>query len=187
VLNGGLIYLPRFSALKTRGHPSPILAAHASLIQHLIDLLALPEFGLSTVFVVSFISATLPWVQSQLCWGWSNPELFWAAIAVATVGNTLGGALDWWIGYGAHSSGAVPAFQPPRPSRSLAGKLGPKVCLPAWLPVVRRPACRGGLAEIVLAFALASWPLAILRYLTTTAGAVWAFPSFSPVQRSCCR
>ncbi|MCY7369852.1 MAG: DedA family protein, partial [Polaromonas sp.] len=28
-------------------------------IQHLLDLLALPEFGLSTVFVVSFISATL--------------------------------------------------------------------------------------------------------------------------------
>ena len=28
-------------------------------IQHLIELLALPEFGLSTVFIVSFISATL--------------------------------------------------------------------------------------------------------------------------------
>jgi membrane protein YqaA with SNARE-associated domain len=28
--------------------------------------------------------------------------LFWPAILVATAGNTLGGALDWWMGYGAH-------------------------------------------------------------------------------------
>ena len=31
-----------------------------------------------------------------------NPDLFWPAIAVATVGNTAGGALNWFIGAGAH-------------------------------------------------------------------------------------
>ena len=30
-----------------------------------------------------------------------NPEMFWLAVAVATVGNTLGGMVDWLMGYGA--------------------------------------------------------------------------------------
>ena len=74
-------------------------------IHQLLELLALPEYGLSTVFVISFISATLlPLGSEPVVFGLVklNPELFWAAILVATVGNTLGGALDWWLGYGAH-------------------------------------------------------------------------------------
>jgi membrane protein YqaA with SNARE-associated domain len=30
-----------------------------------------------------------------------DPAMFWPAIGVATVGNTLGGAISWWMGYGA--------------------------------------------------------------------------------------
>ncbi|WP_230623839.1 YqaA family protein [Chromobacterium violaceum] len=30
-----------------------------------------------------------------------RPDLFWQGIAVATLGNTLGGIIDWWMGYGA--------------------------------------------------------------------------------------
>jgi len=74
-------------------------------IVQLTELLALPEYGLSTVFVVSFISATLlPMGSEPVVFGLVklNPELFWPAILVATAGNTLGGALDWWMGYGAH-------------------------------------------------------------------------------------
>src|SRR5665647_1618785 len=65
-------------------------------IHHLIELLALPQFGLSTVFVVSFISATLlPLGSEPVVFGLVklNPELFWPTILVATVGNTLGGAV----------------------------------------------------------------------------------------------
>ena len=72
---------------------------------HLIDLLALPQLGLSTVFVVSFISATLlPLGSEPAVFGLIklNPHLFWPAIGVATAGNTLGGALSWWMGLGAH-------------------------------------------------------------------------------------
>ena len=74
-------------------------------IEHLLTLLALPKFGLSTVFVVSFISATLlPLGSEPVVFGLVklNPEMFWPAIFVATAGNTLGGAVDWWMGYGAH-------------------------------------------------------------------------------------
>ena len=71
----------------------------------LMDYLAMPEYGLSTVFVMSFISATLLPVGSEpAVFGLVklNPAMFWPAIGVATLGNTLGGAVDWWMGFGAH-------------------------------------------------------------------------------------
>jgi membrane protein YqaA with SNARE-associated domain len=74
-------------------------------IDHLITLLALPRFGLSTVFIVSFVSATLLPVGSEpAVFGLVkiNPSLFWPAIGIATIGNTLGGAVSWGMGYGAH-------------------------------------------------------------------------------------
>ena len=69
--------------------------------QSLLASLALPEFGLSTVFVVSFISATLlPLGSEPAVLGLIklNPSLFWPAIGVATVGNTLGGMVTWSSG-----------------------------------------------------------------------------------------
>src|SRR5215203_7569296 len=74
-------------------------------LQSALALLALPEFGLSTLFIASFISATLLPVGSEpALFGLLklNEDLFWSAIFVATAGNTLGGMLDWWMGYGAH-------------------------------------------------------------------------------------
>ena len=66
--------------------------------------MALPEYGLSTVFVVSLVSATLlPLGSEPAVFGLVklSPELFWPAVVVATVGNTIGGAITWWMGYGA--------------------------------------------------------------------------------------
>jgi len=111
----------------------------------LFDILALPQYGLSTLFVAAFVSATLLPVGSEpALYGVLrlNPDLFWSAILVATVGNTLGGALDWWMGYEAHA--VVDKY---RHSRSHAKaldwleRLGPKACLLAWLPVVGDPLC----------------------------------------------
>ena len=70
----------------------------------LMTTLALPEFGLSTVFLVSLVSATLlPLGSEPAVFGLVklNPDLFWPAIGVATLGNTLGGGISWWMGYGA--------------------------------------------------------------------------------------
>jgi len=111
----------------------------------LLTLLALPKYGLSTVFVVSFISATLlPMGSEPVVFGLIelNPDLFWPAIGVATVGNTLGGAVSWWMGLASHR--VVDRYRhSAHHLRALdwLQKLGPKACLLAWLPLVGDPLC----------------------------------------------
>lgn len=151
-------------------------------LQHLLQWLALPEHGLSTVFVVAFISATLlPMGSEPAVFGLVKlqPELFWPAIWVATAGNTLGGALDWALGYGAHQ--VADKYQRSgthyRALRWLE-KLGPKACLLSWLPVIGDPLC-----AVAGWLRLPFWPcvayMAIgkfARYLTMTAALLWVFP-----------
>ena len=148
----------------------------------LLQMLALPQYGLVTVFVVAFISATLlPLGSEPVVFGLVtlNPGLFWPAILVATAGNTLGGALDWWIGYGAHS--AVNKDQGKtihlKALRWLE-RFGPKACLLAWLPLVGDPLC-----AVAGWLKFPFWPCVLymaigkfLRYLTMTAGLLWVFP-----------
>jgi len=150
--------------------------------QQLLQLLALPEYGLTTVFIVSFISATLlPLGSEPVVFGLVklSPELFWPVILTATAGNTLGGAFDWYLGYGAHK--VVDKYNPDshhgRAVRWLE-KLGPKACLLSWLPVVGDPLC-----AVAGWLKFAFWPcvfyMAIgkfLRYFMMTAGLIWAFP-----------
>ena len=155
-------------------------------LSSLLHTLALPEVGLSTVFVVSLISATLlPLGSEPAVFGLIklNPDLFWATIAVATAGNTLGGAIDWWMGYGAHTAlnrfrrQANDAYH----TRALQWlhRLGPKACLLSWLPGIGDPLC-----AVAGWLKLPFWPclayMAIgkcLRYITMTAGLLWLFPS----------
>ena len=151
-------------------------------IKSLLNLLALPEFGLSTVFVVSFISATLlPLGSEPVVFGLVklNPDMYWPAVLVATAGNTLGGALDWWMGFGAHK--VVNKYKDSsnhgRALRWLE-KLGPKACLLAWLPAVGDPLC-----AVAGWLKLPFWPCLVymavgkfFRYLLLTGGLIWAFP-----------
>ena len=137
------------TAVQTQGPQSPTVpilpASMEALLHHVLHLLSLPEYGLATVFVVSFISATLLPLGSEpavLGLIQLNPAEYWPVIFVATVGNTLGGALDWWMGYGARK---VARHDKPQSAngRALAWleKLGPKACLLGWLPVVGDPLC----------------------------------------------
>jgi membrane protein YqaA with SNARE-associated domain len=151
-------------------------------IEQLLTLLALPRFGLSTVFVVSFISATLlPMGSEPAVFGLVklNPQLFWPAILVATAGNTLGGGLTWAMGYGAHevadrfghSASQIKALQ-------WLQRLGPRACLLSWLPAVGDPLC-----AIAGWLKLPFWPCVaymcigkFLRYLVMTTVLLWFFP-----------
>ena len=116
---------------------------------HLLQWLALPQFGLSTVFIVSFISATLlPLGSEPAVFGLIklNPELFWPAILVATVGNTLGGGVSWWMGLGAHKAVDKAAHKDPGSTTNVRAlqwleRFGPRACLLSWLPVVGDPLC----------------------------------------------
>ncbi|HTH10400.1 YqaA family protein [Acidovorax sp.] len=151
-------------------------------MHQLLDWLALPQFGLSTVFLVSFISATLlPLGSEPAVFGLIkiNPELFWAAILVATAGNTLGGGVSWWMGLGAHkmvdkargNATEVRALQ-------WLKRFGPRACLMSWLPVVGDPLC-----AVAGWLKLPFWPCLaymaagkFLRYLVMTSTLLYFMP-----------
>lgn len=114
-------------------------------IAYLLTLLSLPEYGLSTVFVVSFISATLlPMGSEPVVFGLVQlrPDLFWPVILVATVGNTLGGGVSWWMGWATHKAlGKYDKSAHHVRALEWLTKIGPKACLLAWLPLVGDPLC----------------------------------------------
>jgi len=147
-----------------------------------LSALSLPQYGLSTVFVVSLVSATLlPMGSEPAVFGLIklSPHLFWPAIAVATVGNTLGGAISWWMGLGAET------LYEKTQHKKLEAKaldwlrrLGPKACLLSWLPAVGDPLC-----AVAGWLKLPFWPCVVymaigkfLRYLTMTGVLLWWFP-----------
>jgi membrane protein YqaA with SNARE-associated domain len=151
-------------------------------LDSLLALLALPHFGLSTLFVAAFISATLVPIGSEpALFGLLklNPDLFWSALLVATAGNTLGGMLDWWMGYEAHH--VVDKYHRSRHhQKALAWleRLGPKACLLAWLPLVGDPLC-----AVAGWLRMPFWPCAaymlvgkFLRYLVMTLALLRVFP-----------
>jgi len=155
-------------------------------LQHLLTLLALPEYGLSTVFVISFISATLlPLGSEPAVFGLVklNPDLFWPAVLVATAGNTLGGAVSWWMGWGAHKAvDRVRHSATHLKALEWLEKLGPKACLLAWLPGVGDPLC-----AVAGWLKLPFWPCVaymaigkLARYVFMTAGLIWVFPGTLP-------
>lgn len=168
-------------------------------MHQLLQWLALPQFGLSTVFVVALISATLLPIGSEpAVFGLVklNPELFWPAVLVATAGNTLGGAISWWMGLGAHKAWdaarkrrrADHAPEPGRPVRELTRterrvriwlrRWGAKTCLLSWLPVVGDPLC-----AVAGWLRLPFWPCLmymaigkLMRYTVMTAGLLHLVP-----------
>ena len=150
--------------------------------------LALPEYGLVTVFIITTVSATLlPLGSEPVVFGLIklNPELFWPTILVATVGNTLGGAISWWMGYGVELAYESMAHHKPHELRALKWleRFGPKGCLLSWLPIVGDPLC-----AVAGWLRLPFWPcvfyMAIgkfLRYVTMTVALLWVFPGqFTP-------
>ena len=153
-----------------------------SMMPPLIAALALPKFGLSTIFVISFISATLlPLGSEPAVFGLVKlyPEMFWPAVLVATAGNTLGGAVTWWMGYGAERAYEHMTHKQPHP-RALRWleRFGPKACLLSWLPVVGDPLCAVA-GWLQLPFWACVMYMAIgkfMRYLTMTAALMWVFP-----------
>lgn len=151
-------------------------------ISSLLNALALPEFGLSTVFVVALISATLlPLGSEPAVFGLIklNPDLFWQAIIVATIGNALGGAINWWLGFGvkrAYESYKHTSVQ----AKALAWlqTLGPKACFFAFLPVVGDP-----LTTVAGWLKLPFWPCFLYgaagkfcRYLVMTIALLYIWP-----------
>ena len=146
-----------------------------ALLARLIEWFALPTQGLSSVFVVAFVSATLlPLGSEPAVFGFVklNPHLFWLTVLVATIGNTLGGVVDYWLGRGAKF-----AIAEHRDTRYFGWlqRFGPKMLLLSWLPAVGDPLC-----ALAGWLKLAFWPSVLymaigkfLRYTTMTAVLLW--------------
>ena len=137
------------------------MAVMDAWIGPLLTALALPKYGLSTVFVVAFVSATLLPMGSE-------PAVFGL------------GALTWWMGSGAERVyERVTRYDAahPRALRWLE-RFGPRACLLSWLPVVGDPLC-----AVAGWLRLPFWPCVLYmaigkcaRYVAMTALLLWVFP-----------
>jgi len=149
-----------------------------SAVQWLLLLLAVPQVGLTSVFVICFISATLiPMASEPAVFAVvvADNALFWPAIVIGTAGNTLGGMVNYWMGCGAHH-----AFARERKTRWFGWlkRYGAKSMLLSWLPGIGDPLCAlAGWLELPF------WPsvcyMAIgkfLRYIIMT----WALLNIPP-------
>ena len=146
-----------------------------ALAASLVDWFSMSGNGLSTIFVVSFVSATLLPMGSEpavFAFVKLHPEKFAMAVAVATTGNTLGGAADYWLGLGANQ-----AVAHGKRTRYLGWfeRLGPKALLFSFLPAVGDPLCAMA-GWLRMPFWRCAFWMALgkaLRYVAMTAALLW--------------
>lgn len=150
-------------------------------VSSLLQWLALPQVGLSAVFMVAFVSATLLPLGSEpavFALVKLNPEMFWPAVLIATLGNTLGGIVTWCLGWlarrGTEKVTHHPANTNTRALRWLQ-RFGAKACLLSWLPIVGDPLC-----AVAGWLRLPFWPCVaymaagkFARYITMTVFMLW--------------
>jgi membrane protein YqaA with SNARE-associated domain len=96
-----------------------------------------PGAGLAALAAASFLAATLlPFSSEAVLFGLLrlHPDLGWLALAVATVGNTLGGMTSYLVGR------FLAARKPQRQVDTVRRWSAPAL-LAAWLPVVGDALC----------------------------------------------
>jgi membrane protein YqaA with SNARE-associated domain len=127
--------------------------------------------GLWGLFASSFLSATLLPGNSEvvfLALLHQVPALESAALAVATLGNTLGGLTSYLVGR---------LLPKPREGRALAwmSRYGPPALLLAWVPIVGDGLCvaSGWLRQNVFAAALFIAVGKFARYWALAEGLAW--------------
>lgn len=93
--------------------------------------------SLLALFTSSFLAATLlPGGSEAVLFGVLkfHPQQFWPALAVATLGNTLGGMSSYLIGR------IIPQTKPVKGLVTVQ-KYGSAVLLLAWVPIIGDPLC----------------------------------------------
>jgi membrane protein YqaA with SNARE-associated domain len=169
-----------------------------SLIESLLSTLALPRVGLPAIFIVSLVSATLlPLASEPAVFAYVKlvPDMFWPAVLVATLGNSIGGVISYWTGYAAHSAyvrmkarhDARHPHPPKEPQESrwhamaqkMLSRFGAKTLLMSWLPLVGDPMCAaaGWLRLDLKACTVYMTIGKFVRYAGMTAFLIWVTPS----------
>jgi len=135
---------------------------------------------LGGLLLLCFLSATLLPFSSEptlVAYVALYPENFWLAIVLASIGNTLGGAFNYWLGL---KSLTVLETSNGRPfmierQRKISFKLqqsGPKLLLLSWVPIVGDPMCFvAGLLKLPFVKCLTYMALGkFFRYLVLSTG-----------------
>lgn len=97
-----------------------------------------PEMGLAGLFASAFLSATLlPGGSEVVMFGVLklHPQSFWPAIALATLGNTLGGLSSVFVGR------LFPDKLPEHRALVWARRHGAPILLLSWVPVIGDALC----------------------------------------------
>ena len=166
-------------------------------VHWLLEAFALPEVGLPAVFLVSLVSATLlPMGSEPAVFAYVKlaPDMFWPTVLVATLGNTIGGAISYAMGLAAWK--ALQRWKEKHPhlehhdeaqgrgmhgrwhvrARQWLDRLGPPALLLSWLPIVGDPLC-----AVAGWLRMRFWPCTLYmaigkfgRYLTMTTFLLWA-------------
>ena len=110
-------------------------------VEWLLNVLSVPAVGLGSVFIISVISATLLPLGSEpavFAVVKANADMYWPAMWVATLGNTLGGVIDYWVGMGAKQ-----LFAPKKETRWFGWlkRYGAITMLLSWVPGIGDPLC----------------------------------------------
>jgi membrane protein YqaA with SNARE-associated domain len=142
-------------------------------LHHFFGWFGLPSVGLPAVFISAFLSATLLPVGSEpILFGYTslNPQMYWVAIFVAAVGNTLGGMVDWWMGLIASKKIQSIEISTKGRLREWLRVWGPKLLLLSWLPGFGDPLCvaAGWLRLAWFPCLIYMFIGKLLRYLTMT-------------------
>jgi membrane protein YqaA with SNARE-associated domain len=114
------------------------------------------DLSLWGLFISSLLSATLlPGSSELVLLGVLNlhPELFWPALGVGTLGNTLGGMITFGMGWmlphrqgGSNAAGHPTAYSPRVQKQSLkhiekVRRYGTPALLLAWAPIIGDALC----------------------------------------------
>ena len=125
---------------------------------------------LAGLFVSAFVSATILPGNSELVLGVivaATPDLRWPAVAVATVGNTLGGMTSWAIGRALPATGGERLA--PR-AVAFARRHGVWTLLLSWVPLAGDALC------VASGWLRHDWRLAALCLLLGVADAAARLP-----------
>ncbi|MEN9560532.1 MAG: hypothetical protein RLZZ502_1743 [Pseudomonadota bacterium] len=154
------------------------------LFGKILEIFALPQVGLSTIFAAAFIGATLLPLASEpavMAYTLIDPSNhFWPAVLVGTAGNFLGGLISFWMG-----TWGTERFKPEQfvKLKPWLDKMGPSAMFFTFLPVVGDPLTMIG-GWLKLPF----WPSCLWmllgkfsRYAIMTALGVWGWHFVKPL------
>ena len=134
-----------------------------------MDFAFTAEAGLAGLFLASFLSATLlPGGSEAVLFAVIrlHPEQTLAALLLATLGNTLGGMLTYYMGR------LLPQHLAPQKS-ALARRHGAPVLILAWVPIIGDALCAAAGWLRLPPLPCAAWMAAgkAARYVLVVAGA----------------